>query len=281
MLNVQSYQKPADLTAALQLLKKGTYKAIAGGTDLLPQLRAGAHAGVNLVDLQALSGVLGQIRLEGDYLSIGGLCTHHQIEHDPLVRQWCRPLADACGKIGSAQIRKRATIAGNLINASPAADSAPVLAACGAQAVLCDWGGSRTVPVPALACRPGMTCLRPAELLTQLRIPLSGGAWTGSYQKLGARNALLIAVASVAILEHPMFGVRISCGSVGPTVCLAYCCERIYARRNQSREAFYDALREDIQPISDVRASAGYRMEVLANLIYQSYLQKEAQRDDK
>lgn len=277
MLNIQSITTADSLEQALQLLSERRYKILAGGTDIIPQMRSGAHTNAWLLDLSNLRGKIRQIWLEAGYLYLGGLCTHDQIAHDPLVLTWCAPLAAACSRIGSAQVRKRGTIAGNLINASPAADSAPVLIAAGAQAILVSPCTTRNIAVQSLATRPGRTCLTPDELLYCLRIPLDGKPWQGQYHKVGPRNALFISVASMAILFHPSFGHCIACGSVGPTVVRANHCEKIFHRSDMRRDDFYQALQQDISPIDDVRASAGYRRQVLMNLLYQSYIEKEAQ----
>lgn len=275
MLNVQSIVTADSLEQALQLLSERRYKILAGGTDIIPQMRNGAHADACLLDVSHLQGKIRQIWLEAGYLYLGGLCTHYQIAHDPLVHTWCAPLANACGKIGSAQVRQRGTIAGNLVNASPAADSAPVLIAAGAQAVLVGPGATRSIAVQSLATRPGRTCLEADELLYCLRIPLGGSPWQGQYYKVGSRNALFISVAGLAILSHPDFGHGIACGSAGPTVARANHCEKIYHRPDMCRDDFYQALQQDTSPIDDLRASANYRRQVLTNLLYQNYLEKE------
>lgn len=273
---IKSIVRANSLEEALALLQDAPYTILAGGTDLLPQLRAGKSFSPQLLDLQALRPALAEISLQDDALCIGALCTHAQIQNDPLVQTWCPVLAAACRSVGAAQIRKRGTIAGNLVNASPAADTAPTLAAVGATAVLQHAAGSRSVAVEELACGPGRTCLQPGELLTALRIPLQGQPWRGDYQKVGPRSALQISVASAALLQHPQFGCRIACGSVGPTVQRARQCEALFSQRGQAKQAFAHALQTDISPIDDIRASAQYRRDVLCNLIYQCYLEKEA-----
>ena len=255
---IKSIVRANSLEEALALLQDAPYTILAGGTDLLPQLRAGKSFSPQLLDLQALRPALAEISLQDDALCIGALCTHAQIQNDPLVQTWCPVLAAACRSVGAAQIRKRGTIAGNLVNASPAADTAPTLAAVGATA------------------GPGRTCLQPGELLTALRIPLQGQPWRGVYQKVGPRSALQISVASAALLQHPQFGCRIACGSVGPTVQRARQCEALFSQRGQAKQAFAHALQTDISPIDDIRASAPYRRDVLCNLISQCYLEKEA-----
>ena len=285
----ESYRRAASLGEALALKAEKDYRIAAGTTDILPQMRQGRFAGADLLDISGLTGELGDVRISADNgemparcedrgceLVIGAVATHEQISGDALVRRYCAPLAEAVSLVGSPQIRVRGTIGGNLCNASPASDTAPVLTATGAEAVLMSARGTRRVPVDQLAVRPGLTCLEPDEILTEVRIPLGGAEpWRGIYHKVGTRNALMIAIADAAILYHPAFGWRIACGSVGPTVLRAGECEALFPRDEQTREAFKEALAKDICPIDDVRATAAYRFETLVNLIYQTYLERE------
>ena len=275
MLNVKEVIKVASLEQTLHLLREKPYIVVAGGTDVLPKLRAGAWENTELLDISSLQQSLSGIYLEDGCLCIGAMCTHAQIQQDPLVQQWCSVLCQACRTVGSAQIRRRGTLGGNLVNASPASDTAPVLAAAGAQALLVSAESTRFVPVQMFATGPGKTCRMPDELLTQIRIPLYDHSWQGKYIKIGARNALVIAVASAAVLSHPKFGIRIACGSVGPTVLNAGHCEKLFTQPDMKRHDFYQALQRDLQPIDDVRASAQYRMDVLTNIIYQLYQEGE------
>lgn len=274
MLKINQVIKPRNLAEALKQLQSGSYKVIAGGTDVIPQMRNRIMESIALLDLRLLQEELSRIEIKHDYLCIGALCTHYQIHTNPLVKQWCPVLAEACARIGSAQIRKRGTIGGNIINASPAADSVPVLVAAGAQAVITSAEVERVVPINCVAQRPGRTCLEKDELLTEIRIPLAGKAWSGTYLKVGPRNALLISVADAAVMIHPEFGVRISCGSVGPTIQRAEHTEKVFAQANMRLNDFEEALNLDISPIDDIRASAQYRKDVLVNLIYQLYQEK-------
>ena len=286
MMRISSYTKAGTLKEALELKAAGPYRTAAGTTDLIPQMRKGKFAGAALLDISGLIEECGRIRLSDPaYLAIGALATHDRISHDKLVNEWCPPLAAASGKVGSPQIRRRGTIGGNLVNASPAADTVPVLVACGAEAVLQSLAGQRVIPVEDLAERPGVTCLRDDEILTEIRIPLksweadagSTGAapWRGTYEKVGTRNALMIAIADAAILRHPQYGLRIACGSVGPTVRRARRTEEAFLKKGLTRSGLADALAKDISPISDVRASARYRMETLINILFEDYLMKE------
>jgi len=271
MLDFAQYTKVETLQEALDRMDSAVYKVFVGGTDVIPHIRAGAIQGANLLDLQPLRAELGDIRVDEDYLYIGALCRHYDLQRSDLLLRWCPPLAEACSKIGSAQIRKRGTIGGNIVNASPAADVLPTLVATDAKAVLQSAQGKRTVLVAELAISPGKTQIQPNELLTEILIPLDDDAWDGAYSKVGSRNALSIAMASVAILKHPTFGWRIACGSVGPTVQRARHVEAVYGSENATEQAFCEALAADISPINDVRATADYRAQTLCNLIFNCY----------
>ena len=273
MMEVADYKKATTLSEALDLLDTGSWRVLAGGTDILPQMRAGIRNNERLLDIQALHDELGQIRLEEDYLFVGALCRHNEIVQSKLVNQWVAPLALACSKIGSAQIRKRGTLGGNAVNASPAADSVPVLVAVGAEAIIASADAKRILPIEELAVRPGRTCLSSRELLVGFRIPVMGKPWRGIYEKVGVRHALQISIADFACLYHEKAGYRISCGSVGPTIKRAVLLEKLFAEKGHLKEDFDEALRSDISPIDDIRASGEYRRDVLCNLIYNLYVE--------
>ncbi|MBQ0059337.1 MAG: xanthine dehydrogenase family protein subunit M [Lachnospiraceae bacterium] len=274
MLNISKYYRVSSLEEALDLLNKETWKILGGGTDIVPQMRAGAHKDAALMDIQLLKNELGSVEMRDGDLVIGALCTHEELRHNDLVKEYMPTLADACAHVGSPQIRKRGTIAGNVINASPAGDTIPSLVAAGASARFLSVNGERLVPVEDIATRPGRTVKEDNELLTEFIIPLEGKAWKGTYDKVGVRNALQISIADCAVISHPDFGVRIACGSVGPTVKRALQSEALFAKEGMTREDFASAMAEDICPIDDVRASAAYRREVLTNLIYLHYQER-------
>ena len=275
MMMIQSIKKAESKEQALNLLQGHAFRIIAGGTDVIVQNRAGLFEEEDLLDISALRSELSSIEIKDDCLCIGAMATHQMISESAAVKEWCAPLALACGKVGAPQIRHKGTIGGNICNASPAADSVPVLVACGAEAVIESADGKRTILAEEIAVRPGKTSLGDHEILTQLRIPLKRKAWNGVYHKVGHRNALSISIADAAVLYHPVFGYRVSCGSVGPVIRRNNSIEMLFQNADVhgmiEKDIMAEAVDKDIHPISDIRGSREYRRQVLINLLYDTY----------
>jgi CO/xanthine dehydrogenase FAD-binding subunit len=275
VMNDFTYQAAESIGEALQILAQagpGT-KVLAGGTDLLVQMKEGTVRPDCLLDIGGLDELRG-IRQDGEYLWIGPLSTHQEISHSPLVREHGPALARGAGMVGSPQIRHRGTIGGNLVNASPAADTLPPLVVLEAEVEVRSTEGSRWLPVTSFFQGPGQTVLRPDELVCGLRIPRRIGHVNSRYEKFGTRHALSIAVASVAAAAirkgDRLSQVRIALGSVSPTVIRAAAAEQIL-----SDEVFNPGLiaraaasaGEACCPIDDVRGSAWYRRQLVAALL--------------
>ena len=273
MLSIKEIVRPKTLADTWDCLGKGDWKITAGGTDVLPAVRDGRLKDICLLDLDYLKDDLGKIYESGGCLHVGALATHDGIVHSELVNKKFKVLAQACQKIGSAQIRKRATIGGNIVNASPAADSVPALLAAKARVCVKSGKGERQIPLGDFLKGPGRTDLKKGEILTEVCIPLpaGGGRWQGEYMKVGGRSALVISIAGAAVLRTPEGEFRVACGSVGPTVLRAERTEQIMNRGNVSLEKIKEALEQDISPIDDVRASGRYRKMVMANMLWNMY----------
>lgn len=247
-----------------------------GGTDIIPAIRDGRIKAARIMDIGALKGELSDIYVDNRYLHIGALAKIEEVANNAEVLRLLPTLADACRQIGSKQIRNRASIGGNIVNASPAADSVPALVAAGASVVLKNSREERIVDLEQFAIGPSHTVIAKDELLAEILVPVSCGPWQGKYFKVGGRNALTIAVASAAILQNGNGEYRIACGSVNPTVRRAPSIEAIFNSDTiQDKAAMCDAVYADINPIDDVRASRTYRAEVLVNLLYNEYIQKK------
>lgn len=273
MLNINSIAKPTSLTDALEILAEGSWRIIMGGTDLIPVMRDGRLTGINLLDIGFLKPDLDSIYVDESYLHIGALATHEQVYQSAEVKHYLPALSSACRLCGSQQIRNRGSIGGNIVNASPAADSAPVLVAAGAKVLLMSTGGQREVELAKFAVGPSRTQIQPDELLAEILIPLSGAPWTGKYFKVGDRHALTIAVASVAIIKGENNIYNVACGSVNPTVMRAPAVEALFnATGISSKTDFHSAVEKDAHPIDDVRATKAYRHNVLVNILYNEYL---------
>ena len=270
MLPITRVYRPETLSEALFLRRDTAAIPLAAGTDIFVMARSGKLKGSELLDISGIKEFRG-IRREGDTLVIGALETHRAVSESPLVRRLIPGLSEASSEVGAPQIRARATIGGNICHASPAADTVPALAALGASAVIVSAGGTRELSVTDIMKGPGRTSLKEDELLSSVRVPLGGLSFSG-FEKLGGRTALSIAVASCAAAVRD--GVLTAAfGSMGPTVLEVPELGDIYRSfLMDPRDAdalipvITDVLRGSLSPITDVRASAEYRLRAAAGL---------------
>jgi xanthine dehydrogenase FAD-binding subunit len=277
MMDRFTYHLSASLAEALKLLKQrgGEASVLAGGTDLLVQMKEGIVRPELVVDIGRLDELRG-IRREKDWIWIGPLTSHRDVARSDLIRRHGSALAQGAAKVGAPQIRQQGTIGGNLANASPAADTVPPLLALKAEVEIASTEDRRWIPVSSFATDPGQTVLQPGEMVTGLRIPaLAGEGHVSGYRKFGTRNALSIAVASVAAAavidqQDRISQVRIALGSVGPTVLLAAGAEEILTAAKLDEDLIAraaDSAGEHCCPIDDVRASARYRRQLVMVLL--------------
>jgi carbon-monoxide dehydrogenase medium subunit len=273
----ENYFQPKTMEEAIQVLEafQGESKVIAGGTDLLAQMRQGGFKVKTLLDITRLPGSDG-IRLENGFLRLGILATHKQLSDFPLLRERAFCLAEAASQVGTPQIRNLGTLGGNLCNASPAADSAPPLLVLEATAKIVGKKGERDVPIGSFFIGPGQTILGPCEILKEVVIPELPEGISSTFQKLGRRKGADLALVSVAALlsldrkEKTCRVIRIGLGSVAPTPIRAGETEKFLLGKrlddDSIREAGQFAQRES-RPISDVRGSAEYRKEMVRVLV--------------
>lgn len=201
-MNFCSYHRPTSLTELYLLLERerNTPLFLSGGTDILVQDRAnGKYVGRAVYDLTALP-ELKEIRRNDDTLLIGGEVTHSAVANSPLVCQLAGPLAAACGMVGAVQLRNRATLGGNIANASPAGDSLGPLAAL--DAVICtDYLGSmRQIPITELIEAPGILRLDQREFIRDIRIPALPADAQWRFRKIGRREALAISRLTLTLV---------------------------------------------------------------------------------
>jgi carbon-monoxide dehydrogenase medium subunit len=266
------YLKPRTLEEAIELLTKirGS-RVLAGGTDLLVDLKTGRVSAEALVDIGAIRELRGVEDL-GDRIRIGAATRLQEIVESDVVARELPLLRNAVESMGSWQIRNLATVGGNLCNASPAADTAPPLLAYEAELVIVGPRGTRVVPITKFFTGYRRTALEEGEILKE--IVIGKRAWSGwSYIKLGRRSSFTLSIVSVAVLTSTRGGVledvRIALGSVAPTPIRAYRAEEYLRGREVSLEVLERAAeiaREEASPIDDVRASAWYRREMVYRL---------------
>ncbi len=263
-----NYIYAMSLDEALELVEKlDDYRLLAGGTDLIIDMKIGRAKPKNVVDISRISD-LKFIKDEGNYVRIGSLVTLQELVESPIIRGKAPVLSMAANEMASWQIRNMATVGGNLCNASPAADSAPPLMVLNAKLVLASKKGEREIPITQFFKGPRKTELRKDELLKEIVIPYEEGS--GQYYiKLGRRNAFTLSVVSVAALvkvdDNRFSDVRIALNSVAPTPVRSRSVEGALKNKEVTYEAIKKASKEvlkDISPISDVRASAEYRREM-------------------
>jgi xanthine dehydrogenase iron-sulfur cluster and FAD-binding subunit A len=271
----QSYLQPTTLAEALDLLQHyaGQARLVAGGTDVLVELQRGVKPTTTLIDISTLHDMK-YVRYEGKYLYLGALATHNDVVASAACVQYALPLAQACWEVGAPQIRTRATIAGNLITASPANDTITPLMALNAEVVLVSTEGERVVPLYNFYAGVRRTVLKPNELLREIRVPAMTGDQRGLFLKLGLRRAQAIAVINIAfVLTFAGEDVRdasITMGCLAPTIVHSSTVEAYLKGKRLDAAVCKEAGRlanEDVTPIDDIRGSASYRRETLAALV--------------
>lgn len=247
-----------------------------GGTDLFPALRGGSVQAQVIVDLKGLPGIQ-DIRLdEAGQLVVGAAVTMNQLVSHNLVRERYPLLAEAASTVASYQVRNRATLGGNLCNASPCSDTAPAVLVLGGELCLDGRDGERWVPAQAFFQGPGKTVLGPAEFLAAIRLPVTPLPSAGRYLKLGRTKAGDLALVGVAVLGYPDaaasggYCFRIGLGSVAPIPFRAAKAEELLASRAPAEDQFAMAARvaqDSSSPISDVRGSAAYQQAMVHRLV--------------
>lgn len=266
---------PDSVEACLRALADhaGEVKMVAGGTDLLPQLKNGLVRPAWVVDL---SGVAELRALRGDGaggLRIGSAVSARALELRPEVRSGFRGLAEGAALVGSVQVRTLATLGGNVCNAAPSADMAPPLLALEAEAVIAGPSGRRRVPLAEFFLGPRRTVLGPDELLVELAIPAPGQHSGGTYRRHTPRRELDIAVVGVAaqltLVDGACAKARVALAAVAPTPLRAFEAEAALEGRELTPALIEQAAQLAVRaarPISDQRGSAEFRRHLVRML---------------
>ena len=262
------YARPLSLREAVALLAQKDQRArvMAGGTDILVQLRAGRRDVDLLVDCKAIP-ELNELTCDSEGgLTLGAAVPCHRIHGDRVVRAAYPGLVDSASLIGGTLVQARATLGGNLCNAAPSADSIPIMIALKGICKIMGPDGAREVPVEDFCTGPGQTILRPGELLVSLRFPPPEPSSGAHYMRFTPRNEMDIAVAGAGVsvlLDNGAFAsARIALSAVAPTPLFA----REAGEALKGRPINEDSIRmasemaaKTAKPIADMRGSAEYR----------------------
>ncbi len=297
---VSSYHAPATLTDVLRLLATeaggAPARPLAGGSDLIVQMGAGRHRPSSIIDLKRVPDLIGITRHDGGWRIAAATPCAVMGEHAALRSEW-PGVVEAANLIGSKQVQGRATIAGNLCNASPAADSVPALIAAGAVAEIGALGPDgalkiREVPVQDVPQGPGRTSLAPGELVLAIRLPRRSARASDAYLRLIPRTEMDIAVVGCGVAlalgaDGRIVSARVSLGAVAPTALLVPAAAEALIGSKLDSDALAQlaaAASAACRPIDDKRGTVAYRVQVAgvlarraATMAYQRALQRSAQ----
>jgi len=263
------YVAPTSAEAAAKALAAGgaAARALAGGTDLIVQLRGGRVKPATIVDLKRVPGVIGVRQEDGGFVI--GAATPGAVlgENTALAAAW-PGIVEAATLIGSTQVQGRASIGGNLCNASPAADSVPALVAAGAVCAIIGPNGRREAPVEAIPTAPGQTSLAAGEFVLEIRLPARPARSSDAYLRSIPRTEMDIAIVGAGVsltvdAEGVISDARIALGAVAPTVVLADAAAVVGSKLDE-------AARAVCRPIDDKRGTADYRTKIAGVLARRS-----------
>lgn len=265
------YEKPQTVAEAARLLtaEKGLSRILAGGTDVLVQMKAGTVEPDLIVDIKGLPG-LKTIVAEAGGLRIGAAVSGAQLREDAHLRKAWPGVVEAANLIGSTQVQGRCTMAGNLCNASPAADSVPALVAAGAVARISGPGAVRDVAVEQVPAGPGKTTLKKGEFITSIFLPARPARASDAYLRFIPRTEMDIAVASAAVslvldAQGVVTEARVALGAVAPTVLLVEAAAKAIVGtklHDDALEALAKACTAAAKPIDDKRGTVEFRKDV-------------------
>ena len=270
-----NYFAPESLSEAYDILARYSERSflMAGGTDLLVQMKAKSIVPECVVDLKGLG--LNYIKAMNDGLAVGATTTLHDIESSPLIQEKCPVMAATCSEMACYSIRHLGTIGGNLCNASPAADTAPPLIVLEAKVKINGPDGERVVSVEDLFTGPRKTILKKGEILTEIQIPHlppHSGAVYLKYKRNEGMDLALVGVGVWLVLDSSGTNcqdVRIALGAMAPVPLRVSAAEKVLRGNVLKEDLFEEAAlkaKEVAEPITDVRGSADYRTALVQTL---------------
>ena len=270
-MNNMQFSTPASVDAAVSLLAEDADASVlAGGTDLMVQLQSGVRSTRHIVDIKRIPELNAVTQATDGSWSLGAaVCSAELNENTALKAQWPGVL-EAADLIGSMQVQGRATMAGNLCNASPAADSVPALVAANATVTIAGVNGTRTAPVNSIATAPGQTSLAPGEMIVSINLPPKAANSGEAYLRFIPRSEMDIAVVGAGVFvtlddAGICTAARASLGAVAPTVLLFDEADGILVGTKTDEQALdkaADIVMAACRPIDDKRGTAEYRTDI-------------------
>ncbi|HXG66123.1 MAG TPA: xanthine dehydrogenase family protein subunit M [Blastocatellia bacterium] len=260
-------------TYALLAERGAALKVIAGGTDVMVLMNARLLDAAEFLDIWRVDELRG-IEDQGNYLRVGALTTYTQLIRSPLIQRYAPALVDASRTIGAIQIQNRGTIGGNIVNASPAGDSLPALAAYDAELEIGSQRGTRQVAFNQFYTGYRQTVLEPDEIVLAVRLPKLGEGERDFFYKVGTRRAQ--AISKVVMAARAKFhdgtiqAIRIGIGSVAPTIIRAPETEALLIGKSLTPDLIEQAramIRREVAPITDLRSTEHYRRTVTGNVL--------------
>jgi carbon-monoxide dehydrogenase medium subunit len=269
------YERPETVGEAIVAMRADDARALAGGTDLVPQLREGRRGAARIVDLKHIREMTAITVLPDGSVSIGAAASATAVARHAAVAAGYPAVAESALLIGSVQVQNRASLGGNICNAAPSADGVPALICHGAQALIVGPNGTREMPVEAIFAGPGRTIIEPGELMVAIYLPPAAPGAAGAYRRFTPRREMDIAVAGAGAWirlgqDGTIAEARLALASVAPTPIRAPTAEQKLVGERPSGVLFEEAGRlaaQDARPISDMRGSAGYRATLVAVLM--------------
>lgn len=277
-------KSPRDLGQALEILAEapGVWRPFAGGTDLMVLFEAGRLAHKQFVNIWNLPELRG-LEVTPEHVTMGALTTYTDVQQNEVLKAEFPMLCHAASETGGLAIQNRGTLGGNIVNASPAADSPPALLVYDAELELLSQAGSRWVPYQGFHTGYKQMNMRAEELLGRIRLPRVADNRRHYYRKVGTRKAQAISKICFAGAARTSNGriedIRIALGSVAPTVIRAVKTEALLNSQTVDEQlirAARESLSVEIVPIDDIRSTAHYRVRVAANLLEDFLLQLRA-----
>jgi carbon-monoxide dehydrogenase medium subunit len=268
------YERPETVAEAVAAMRSADARALAGGTDLVPQMREGRRRVGRIVDLKHVPDMMAIGVVPDGGMSIGAAATATAVARHAQLAARYPAVARSAQLIGGVQIQNRASLGGNICNAAPSADGVPALICLGATALIAGPDGTRQMPVEEIFSGPGRTRLAEGELLVAIKLPPAQPRSAAAYLRFTPRREMDIAVAGAGVWlrlgeDGAIADARVVLASVAPTPVRAPTAERRLVGEQPTRDLFEESGRfavKDARPISDTRGSADYRRTLIAVL---------------